>query len=302
MHILVYVRKIYFMFISLALHRLIVLFFILFLSVAVAKESIQTKEFDCVLVPSNVADLGSNVRGVISRIHVDRNDFVERGDVIAVLDDKVEQATVKFAFKKASILSEIELSKINLSYAVREEKRAKKAYNNKALSMHDYDVAKVETQLATIKLLQAEEKQILAQNELNLSKAKLAHRTIQAPFSGVITERFKAIGEYIDDDAVIRLAQLDPLHVEVIVPIVERGEIKVGMQAKVCSDFRNANGGWMTKVSQVDEVIDAASGTFGVRLILANPDHEIPAGLRCDLKFVTPVTDMPIEERSANKE
>jgi hypothetical protein len=33
----------------------------------------------------------------------------------------------------------------------------------------------------------------------------------------------------------------------------------------------------------VDRVADAASGTFGVRLSLANPDYRIPAGLRCKL-------------------
>ena len=36
------------------------------------------------------------------------------------------------------------------------------------------------------------------------------------------------------------------------------------------------------QVSIVDRVIDAASGTFGVRLELRNPEEAIPAGARCD--------------------
>ena len=34
-------------------------------------------------------------------------------------------------------------------------------------------------------------------------------------------------------------------------------------------------------MSVVDHVIDAASGTFRVRLELPNPDNRLPAGLKC---------------------
>jgi len=238
-----------------------------------------------VVMPSNVADLGSNARGVIARMVVDRNDFVKQGDAIAVLDDKVEQAVVALAEKQASIDSEIALRKVNLDYAKREEAHASEAFKQKAFSLHDFDKAKVQVKLADIKLLQAEEKKMLAQKKLNQAKAALAHRTILAPFSGVVMERFKTIGEYIDDDPVVRLAQLDPLYVELIIPAVQKKEITVGMHAKVCSDRNNAKG-WDVSVVQVDEVIDAASGTFGARLLLPNPHYKIPAGLRCDLKFV----------------
>jgi len=266
-------------------HRKVMMFFIFFSLFSMADANLTTKEFDCMVIPSNVADLGSNARGVIDRIVVDRNDFVKQGDVIAILDEQVERAIVALASKQASLMSEISLRKVNLTYAKREEERAEKAYKDKAFSIHDFDKAKVQVELGKIKLLQAEEKQLLAQNKLKEAQARLAHRTIHAPFSGVVMERFKTIGEYIDDDPVVRLAQLDPLYVELIVPAVLKKEITVGMHAKVCSDKNNAKG-WDVNVVQVDEVIDAASGTFGVRLLLPNPHYKIPAGLRCDLKFV----------------
>ena len=40
------------------------------------------------------------------------------------------------------------------------------------------------------------------------------------------------------------------------------------------------------RVTIVDEVIDAASGTFSVRLELPNRDYEIPAGLKCAVRFL----------------
>lgn len=272
-------------------HRFILIFFILFSLFSNADANLTAKEFDCVVIPSNVADLGSNARGVIARIVVDRNDFVQKGDVIAVLDEEVERAMVELASKQASISSEIALRKVNLTYAKREQERAEKAYKDKAFSIHDLDVAKVKTELSNIKLLQAEEKQLLAQNKLKEAQAKLAHRTIRAPFSGVVMERFKTIGEYIDDDPIVRLAQLDPLYAELIVPVEQKNDIQVGMQAVVCTD-RNNGKGWDVSVIQVDEVMDAASGTFGVRLLLPNPNYKIPAGLRCDLKFIDTTTNV----------
>ena len=40
-------------------------------------------------------------------------------------------------------------------------------------------------------------------------------------------------------------------------------------------------------VTIVDRVVDAASGTFGVRLELPNPDRDIPVGLQCQVRFLT---------------
>ena len=37
----------------------------------------------------------------------------------------------------------------------------------------------------------------------------------------------------------------------------------------------------------VDRVMDAASGTFGVRLRLPNPDLALPAGIRCTVRFAS---------------
>jgi multidrug efflux pump subunit AcrA (membrane-fusion protein) len=43
---------------------------------------------------------------------------------------------------------------------------------------------------------------------------------------------------------------------------------------------------YVASVSIVDRVIDAASGTFGVRFDLPNPDLAIPSGLHCQVRFL----------------
>jgi membrane fusion protein, multidrug efflux system len=55
-------------------------------------------------------------------------------------------------------------------------------------------------------------------------------------------------------------------------------------------------GSYNAVVSIVDAVFDAASGTFGVRLNLPNPDYRLPGGLRCHVDFNVPdMTDSEAE-------
>lgn len=45
------------------------------------------------------------------------------------------------------------------------------------------------------------------------------------------------------------------------------------------------SGAYEARVKVVDRVLDSASGTFGIRLEIPNPDGSIPAGARCVVDF-----------------
>ena len=87
-------------------------------------------------------------------------------------------------------------------------------------------------------------------------------------------------GEYIEDDALMRIVKLDPLYVEAILPMRLFGRIEPGMSARVIPELDNGKPHLAT-VDLVDPMGDAGSGTFGVRLSLPNPERAIPAGLKC---------------------
>ena len=78
--------------------------------------------------------------------------------------------------------------------------------------------------------------------------------------------------------------QIDPLNVEVIVPVELFGAVTNGMVGTVKLGV-GMTGTYTARVKVVDRVIDAASGTFGVRLELPNPGNRIPAGIRCNVRF-----------------
>lgn len=124
----------------------------------------------------------------------------------------------------------------------------------------------------------------LADLELRKSTAELARRTIKSPIPGVVTERSLSTGEFAKQDPILKIAQLDPLRVEAFAPVSMLGVITVGDEAQVIPQDP-VNGSYAAKVTVVDKVIDAASGTFGIRLELPNPEFQLPAGLKCRLQF-----------------
>lgn len=83
---------------------------------------------------------------------------------------------------------------------------------------------------------------------------------------------------------IMKLAEIDPLHVELVLPVSLYGKIKLGQQAIVMPEAPLV-GRLKSTASIIDRVLDAASGTFGVRMILPNTKGEIPAGVRCKANF-----------------
>ena len=75
-----------------------------------------------------------------------------------------------------------------------------------------------------------------------------------------------------------------PLNVEIIAPVALFGKIKKGAKAIVTPE-EPIGGKHTAKVVIVDRVLDAASGTFGIRLQLPNRKYKLPAGLRCKVDF-----------------
>jgi multidrug efflux pump subunit AcrA (membrane-fusion protein) len=124
----------------------------------------------------------------------------------------------------------------------------------------------------------------LAELEYKRSVEVLNRMTIRSPISGVVMERFLSPGEYVENQPVLKLAQIDPLNVEVFAPVEIFGTIKVGTLAKVRPEAP-IGGSYNAKVVIVDRVIDAASGTFGIRLEIPNPKYHLPAGLKCRVIF-----------------
>ncbi len=243
---------------------------------------------DCVVQPGKIASLGSAVPGVLSKVHVMRSDYVAKGTVLAELESDVERASLDLANRLASLNTATRLRQLNADFGSRTLQRNQSLFQKASISKQTLDQVKTEAMIAEMQVQQERENSEIAGIEVVRAKAVLNRRTIRAPFDGAITESFKTEGEYIADDAVLQMASLDPLHVEVVVPLSELGVVESGMTGEISMDvpgFEDTT--FNATVRRIDPVADAASATYGVLLELPNPDLTIPSGVRCKLDFLS---------------
>lgn len=247
----------------------------------------QSLEFDGLIEPTLSANVGSSTPGILESVNVDRGDMVKEGQVVAMLQAGVEKATMELAKVRAELDATIKAKRAELEFAERSKQRKKELFEKKTLSFQEWDEAETRRMLAELALNEALEAKRLAELEYKRSVEVVKRMSIRSPVNGVVVERYLHPGEYIEDKPVMKLAQIDPLHVEVIMPVSKLGSVKVGMLAEVKPEAP-VGGVYKAKVKIVDKVVDAASGTFGVRLELPNPDYKLPPGLKCKVLFLNP--------------
>jgi len=247
----------------------------------------QAEPLACLIQPYQEAEIGSQVIGVLERVLVERGDFVTKGQPVAQLNSDVERAHLTAAKVRAEANADLKAAASNREFTHKKKLRTEDLYQKNFVSQQASDQAATEDQLADMKLKQAQEQQRVAQQEYALAQAQLAQRTIRSPLSGVVVERYLSEGERVEEKAVLKVATIDPLRVEVIVPATYFSKLKTGMAATVKPEMSEAEPRG-AKVTVVDRVIDAASNSFRVRLELPNPNHQLPPGLRCKVDFDLP--------------
>ncbi len=230
--------------------------------------------------PHQVVQVGSPAPGVIDHILVDRGDVVQRGQPVVQLNASVERAALAVARERAGQTSDATVATSSRELAQRELMRAEELHQQQYVSKTYLDKLRAEAGVADGRSDQAKEKRSLSSREADLAAAQLEQRTVRAPISGVVLERLMSPGEYVDQKPMLRIAAIDPLRVDVLVPAAAFGHISIGMLGRVTPEILNRSV-HMATVKTVDRVIDAASNTFRVRLELPNPGNALPAGLRC---------------------
>lgn len=230
---------------------------LLFLFLASPLFAAKIPPLEGMIEPNELVAFSSQVPGIIERINVDRGDYVTKGQVLTQFQSGLEEAAVN-------------LARARVEFGQRKAQRNDELYKKQLISNHEKDELETEIQLAQLQLQETQE--------------RLKLRTILSTTDGVVVERTGAAGEYVGEEPFLVVARIDLLNVEVVVPVEYFGAIKRGQYAQVQLE-QPVGGSYKAKVVIVDHVIDAASGTFGVRLELPNKNLQLPAGLKCQVTF-----------------
>lgn len=234
----------------------------------------------CLIGPEAVADIGTAVTGVVASVSVDRGDSVRSGQVLVQLESEVEKSNFEAARSRATQDTDIRAAESNLALAQQRHARAVGLVKEGFASPQTLEQAKTERDVAEQKLLQAQAQKVINHHEWSLVKAQLGLRTLKSPFNGVVVERFVSPGERAEDKPLLRLAMLDPLRVELVMPASRWGSVAPGDAVALSPELPQAST-VLARVTHIDKMIDAASNTFRVRLSLPNPGNRLPAGARC---------------------
>ena len=222
-------------------------------------EKITLPTLGCMLQPSEQVQMSSPVTGVLDKVLVKRGDKIKIGDALFQLKAGVERENVQLATVRAE-------------FAQRKEQRNRNLYDEDILTDHERD--EIETEL------------LIAQSELRIKQQELLLRKVHSPINGVVVNRFNNKGEYVNSEPIMSLATLDPLHVDLLLVASYFGQIAVKQELLIKPES-DIIGAQTAKVFIVDPLIDSASGTFRVQLVMSNPGNKIPAGIRCSAQMVS---------------
>ncbi len=155
---------------------------------------------------ARVAQLSSEVSGLVRQVKVEVGDAVETGAALLELDREIEQLTLE-ALQASTRQARAELADSKRRYEDARVLRKQKSISENELRLLE---AEVEVDGSTQKRQLAEERR---------QQARVARHTLRAPFNGVISERLTETGEWIaPGEAVLTLVAVDRLRIEFRVP------------------------------------------------------------------------------------
>jgi RND family efflux transporter MFP subunit len=183
--------------------------------------------------------------GVIEKVLVDRGQSVRAGQALALLE--TDLAT-----------HEVELAQEELRLAEAELVRVTPLAESGIVSQQELQQKQIDRDLARTRLAR--------------EKAMLDRCTVQAPFAGVVAERWAVLGERVQEDdntPLFRVVASGPLRARVDLPEALLARVTVGGRATVTLD-RDPAAEYGARVVFVSPSVDAASGTAPV--IVELPD------------------------------
>ena len=128
--------------------------------------------------------VGTQVSGQVAEIHVDFNDRVRKGQLIARIDPTLARQTVRDAE------ATVERNRAEAEQARRELERAKQLFDNEALSVSEFETAKYRQEIAQANLSSAEV-------SLERARQNLSYTQIYAPIDGIVVERNVDVGQTV---------------------------------------------------------------------------------------------------------
>ncbi len=237
------------------------------------KDAVKAVTVTGTVVSSEDIDVTTEITGIIEKLYVGTNDFVEKGQILATLDNDEAVSDVKAAMARLSQMK-FQLRKTKLEYedANLDEERYEELFGVGAVSKREVE----ERQLRTKRLaeqIQENIRQIEAsQAELSAAKSRLEDHIIRAPVSGYITDKFVSTGSVVSpQQPAYRLVAPEDIYLRAEVEENEIDLVRTGQTALVIFDAYPEKV-FNQEVYLVTREVNPLTGTFEARI--TKPEEE----------------------------
>lgn len=194
----------------------------------------------------------AKVRGVVQKLNIEEGDFIQKGQVMAQIED--EQLEIEAAQAKAT------MDRLYNDY-----QRNKELYNRKLISAEQYENSKFEYE---------SQKAVY-----ELANLKLKYTQIKAPISGVVSQRMIKVGNMVNtDQEVFKITDFDPLLAVLHVPEHEMSKLRKEQTAVIQADAVK-NQTFTGEVLRISPVVNPETGTFKVTVAIKDESGKLKPGM-----------------------
>ncbi len=228
---------------------------------------------------AQTSDAASQMMGNIVEIRAHEGDRVQRGQVLAIIDDSQPRAAVDRA-AAANLAAQQQLVGADSDLALAEStlKRYQSLYERKSVSPQEFDEVKARQQAARARRDIAKAGQAQAQAALSQARTSLDYTHIRAPFDGVVTEKKADSGTLASPGRpIFTVEDVRRYRLEATVNENDLRYVRTGQQVSVVIDALD-NAGLNGRVVQIVPAADSASRTFLVKIELPT-DARLRSGL-----------------------
>ncbi len=246
------------------------------------------------LEPLNTVEIGSELSGIVRQVHVDANDPVTAGQVLAeldatLLDAQTRQARAQVTASEASLAQ----ARVQATAAGRDLRRAESLAASGSIAAASLDDARSASEQAAAAVDVARAQVLQARASLASAEANLEKVTILSPIDGVVLERNVETGQSVvsalQAATLFRLAQdLTRMKVSVEVDEAYIGRMRAGQAATftVAAYPERVFDAVVAKV-HLSPIAGQQVVTYEAELHLDNPDALLLPGMTATAVVVT---------------
>ncbi len=225
-------------------------------------------------------DVGTQVSGIVSKLYVDYNSTVKKGQVIAELDRTNLESEV--ASQQATVRS----AQSELDYQQKNYARYAELYKKQLVSASEYDVA-----LQSYR--KAQEQVKVAQEALAKARTNLGYATITSPIDGVVISKEVEVGQTVASSfstpTLFTIARdLKDMQVVADVDEADIGEVREGQRVSFTVDaFPDDTFSGVVKQVRQNATTTNNVVTYEVVITAPNQDLKLKPGLTANVTIYT---------------